>query len=209
MTARKRSGSRRPVERRSASARPVAKRTSRRLDRDAFNRPTLRVARDLLGKFIVRSFPGRRVSAMITEVEAYKGPQDLASHARRGRRTPRVEPLYGDGGTIYVYFVYGMHWLLNFSTAGRDRPEAVLIRGVLAEPDGARRPVVGPARVTRFLGIDKNLDGADATRSKELWLEDRGVRIPASRLRRGPRIGVDYAGPVWAAKPWRFWVDGP
>jgi DNA-3-methyladenine glycosylase len=145
---------------------------------------------------------------MITEVEAYKGPKDLASHARDGRRTARVEPLYGEGGTVYVYFVYGMHWLLNFSTAGREKPEGVLIRGVLADRDGERTRVVGPGRVTRFLGIDKKLDGADVTRSKQLWLEDRGVRIPARHRKRGPRVGVDYAGPTWAAKPWRFWVDG-
>jgi DNA-3-methyladenine glycosylase len=99
-----------------------------RLDRGVFNRPTLQVARDLLGKFIVRNDRGRRLSAMITEVEAYRGPRDRACHAYGGRRTPRVEPLYGDGGTVYVYLVYGMHWLLNFSTAGAEKPEGVLVR---------------------------------------------------------------------------------
>ena len=92
-------------------------REPQRLDRDAFNRPTLQVAHDLLGKFIVRNYQRRQISAMITEVEAYKGPKDLACHAARGRRTPRVEPLYADGGTVYIYLVYGIHWLLNFSTA--------------------------------------------------------------------------------------------
>src|SRR5689334_4101471 len=90
----------------------------KRWARDAFNRPTLTVARDLLGKFIVRADRGIRLSAMITEVEAYKGPRDAAAHTYNGRRTRRVEPLYRDGGTVYVYFVYGMHWLLNFSTVG-------------------------------------------------------------------------------------------
>ena len=180
---------------------------SRRLKRADFNRPTLRVARDLLGKFIVRSDGARKMSAMITEVEAYKGPQDLASHARGGRRTRRVEPLYGDGGIVYVYFVYGMHWLLNFSTAGPEKPEAVLIRAVLADPDGACEHVVGPGRLTRTLKVDKSLDGVDATTSKEIWLEDRGVRVPASRVKRGPRVGVDYAGEYWAARPWRFQID--
>jgi DNA-3-methyladenine glycosylase len=179
----------------------------RRLDRDAFNRPTLRVAREMLGRFIVRSDGGAPRSAMITEVEAYIGPRDLASHARNGRRTARVEPLYGDGGTVYVYFVYGMHWLLNFSTAGAGRPEAVLIRGILPDPSGARSPVVGPARVTRHLGIDKRFDGTDATRSERLWIEDRGIRVPRGRIRTGPRVGIDYAGPYWAARPWRFWID--
>jgi DNA-3-methyladenine glycosylase len=178
-----------------------------RLERDAFNRPTLQVARDLLGKFIVRRRGARRTEAMITEVEAYKGPQDRACHAYGGRRTPRVEPLYAEGGTVYVYLVYGMHWLLNFSTAGRDRPEGVLVRAILPDSDGEREPIVGPGRVTRYLQIDKRLDGTDVTGSGEMWLEDRGVRIPARNVRRGPRVGVDFAGPYWAARPWRFWID--
>jgi DNA-3-methyladenine glycosylase len=90
-----------------------------RLDRGAFNRPTLVVARELLGKFIVHRRAGRVVHAMIAEVEAYRGPMDRASHAYGGRRTARVEPLYRDGGTAYVYLVYGLHWLLNFSTVRR------------------------------------------------------------------------------------------
>lgn len=179
-----------------------------RLDRDAFNRPTLQVARDLLGKFLVVRRRGRETCGMITETEAYKGPKDLASHAARGRRTPRVEPLYADGGTVYVYFVYGMHWLLNFSTAGAERPEAVLIRGVLAGDGEGRVLVEGPARVTRHLRVDKALDGDDAVTSPRIRVEDRGVRVPASAVRRGPRIGIDYAGPYWAARPWRFWIDG-
>ena len=177
-----------------------------RLGREAFNRPTLAVARDLLGKFIVHR-RGRSVrSAMITEVEAYKGPQDLASHARGGRRTQRVEPLYGEGGTTYVYLVYGLHWLLNFATAGAEIPEAVLVRGVLAGTADAPEPVPGPGRVARHLRIDQRLDGLDATNSNRIWVEDRGIRVPARALRRGPRIGIDYSGPYWAARPWRFWI---
>ena len=179
-----------------------------RLERDAFNRPTLQVARDLLGKFIVRRRGARRIEAMITEVEAYKGPQDRACHAYGGRRTPRVEPLYAEGGTVYVYLVYGMHWLLNFSTAGRDRPEGVLIRAILPDSDREQTPIIGPGRVTRYLGIDKRFDGTDATTGAgSMWLEDRGVRIPPRSVRRGPRVGVDFAGPYWAARPWRFWIE--
>lgn len=257
-----------------------------RLDRSEFNRPTLEVARKLLGKVIVRRVsadpggeegdpaglrqaPHREVQALITEVEAYKGPRDLGSHAARGRRTPRVEPLYDDGGTVYVYFCYGMHWMLNFSTAGRERPEAVLIRGVLpvevlgsppdrthprrrargsgdvGEParthvrapdqsqvlgavrsgtqarvqDGRqgtsrghvvrpeRMEVSGPGRVTRHLSIDRNLNRVDACSSESLWVEDRGYRVPTRCVIRGPRVGIDYAGPFWASRPWRFRVD--
>jgi DNA-3-methyladenine glycosylase len=176
----------------------------RRLGRGDFNRPTLRVARDLLGKFIVRRHRGRLLQAMIAETEAYKGPRDLASHAAGGRRTARVEPLYGDGGTVYVYLVYGLHWLLNFSTAGRGKPEGVLIRGIVVESAGGSTLIAGPGRVTRHLKIDKQLDGADVTVSSALWLEDRGVRLPEKDLTRGPRVGVDYSGPYWAARPWRF-----
>jgi DNA-3-methyladenine glycosylase len=177
-----------------------------RLGRDAFNRPTLTVARDLLGKFIVRRQGGRCRAALITEVEAYKGPRDLASHARGGRRTRRVQPLYADGGTTYVYLVYGMHWLLNFSTAGEGRPEAVLVRALLAGSAEAPQPVVGPGRVGRHLGIDQRLDGIDSTTSDRIWVEDRGAGVPAGAVRRGPRIGIDYSGAYWAARPWRFWI---
>jgi DNA-3-methyladenine glycosylase len=184
---------------------PMAARTPFcRLGRADFEQPTLVVARALLGAFVWNA-RARRVG-MITEVEAYKGPHDLACHARKGRRTARVEPLYGPGGTVYVYLVYGMHWLLNFSTAGRGKPEGVLVRALLAE-DGTL--VDGPGRVTRHLAIDKRFDGVDAITSAQLWLEDRGVRVPPSRVRRGPRVGIDFAGPYWAARPWRFWIEEP
>jgi DNA-3-methyladenine glycosylase len=181
----------------------------KRLARASFNLPTLSVARDLLGKFIVRRHRGRQLAAMITEVEAYKGPTDRASHAFGGRRTPRVEPLYADGGTTYVYLVYGIHWLLNFSTAGAGTPEGVLVRGVLTA-DGAQPTLVsGPGRVTAYLRIDRRLDHVDATQSTDMWLEDRGIRIPARRIKTGPRVGIDYAGVYWSARRWRFWIDSP
>lgn len=181
----------------------------RRLDRAAFNRPTLDVARDLVGKFIVRKYRGRELSGMITEVEAYRGPRDRASHAYGGRRTTRVEPLYGDGGTAYVYLVYGIHWLFNVSTVGAESPEGILVRAIVADlGDGRKEAFVGPGRVSRYLRVDHRLTGADLTRSGAIWLEDRGVRIPSARVRRGPRVGIDYAGAYWAARPWRFWIEG-
>jgi DNA-3-methyladenine glycosylase len=175
---------------------------ARRWTRDDFNRPTLRVARDLLGKYIVRP---RGLSGMILEVEAYKGPRDRAAHSYGGRRTPRVEALYAEGGTAYVYLVYGLHWMLNFSTAGRGMPEGVLIRAVLAEG----KAVTGPGCVTRRLRIDGRLDREDTTTSKRLWIEDRSVRIPRSQVRASPRVGIAFAGPYWAARPWRFRVAAP
>jgi len=180
----------------------------RRLVRADYNRSTLLVARDLLGKYLVRRERGRTCAAMIVEVEAYKGPVDRAAHTHGGRRTPRVEPLYGDGGTAYVYLCYGIHWLLNFSTAGAGKPEGVLIRGIATNEDGSGF-LLGPGRVTRHLKIDQRLDGIDATMSDRLWVEDRGIRIAPRAVRRSPRVGVDYAGPYWAARPWRFQVLGP
>lgn len=183
--------------------------TRTRLTRASFNLPTLRVSRDLLGKFIVRRHRGLQLAAMITEVEAYKGPRDRAAHTFGGRRTERVEPLYADGGTAYVYLAYGMHWLLNFSTAGAGTPEGVLIRGVLTADGEKPRLVSGPGRVTAYLRIDRRLDHVDATRSTVMWLEDRGVRVAARRVMTGPRVGIDYAGAYWAARRWRFWIDSP
>ena len=183
--------------------------TRTRLTRASFNLPTLRVSRDLLGKFIVRRHRGRELAAMITEVEAYKGPRDRAAHTFGGRRTARVEPLYGDGGTAYVYLVYGMHWLLNFSTAGAGVPEGVLIRGILTADHAKPRLLSGPGRVTAYLRIDRRLDRIDATQSPVMWLEDRGIRLPARRIMTGPRIGIDYAGAYWSARRWRFWIDSP
>jgi DNA-3-methyladenine glycosylase len=183
--------------------------TRTRLTRASFNLPTLRVSRDLLGKFIVRRHRGRELAAMVTEVEAYKGPRDRAAHTFGGRRTARVEPLYGDGGTAYVYLVYGIHWLLNFSTAGAGTPEGVLIRGVLTADHAKPRLVSGPGRVTAYLRIDRRLNHIDATQSAVMWLEDRGIRLPARRIMTGPRVGIDYAGVYWSARRWRFWIDSP
>ena len=183
--------------------------TRTRLTRASFNLPTLRVSRDLLGKFIVRRHRGRELAAMVTEVEAYKGPRDRAAHTFGGRRTARVEPLYGDGGTAYVYLVYGIHWLLNFSTAGAGTPEGVLIRGVLTADHAKPRLVSGPGRVTAYLRIDRRLNHIDATQSAVMWLEDRGIRLPARRIMTGPRVGIDYAGAYWSARRWLFWIDSP
>lgn len=155
-------------------------------------------ARRLLGKFLVRTTSSGALAGMITEVEAYDGERDLACHARFGR-TARTEVMYAAGGVWYVYLCYGVHEMLNLVVGPPDWPSAVLIRG-LAE-------VSGPGRLTRRLGIDRRLNGKMATLESGLWIEDRGVRVPRSLVRATPRIGVDYAGPVWAAKPWRFTFD--
>ncbi len=180
---------------------------ARRLDRDFFASPTLQVARALIGKFIVRRDESGVRAAMITEVEAYKAPRDAASHAYGGRRTARVEPLYGEPGTLYVYLIYGLHWMLNIATVARDVPEGVLVRAVVGDVDSQPRIVDGPGKVAKQLRIERGLDGVDATVSEALWFEDRGVRVPRSRIRTGPRVGIDYAGEYWAARPWRFRIE--
>lgn len=161
-------------------------------------RDTVRQARSLLGKYLVRTGPAGAVAAMITEVEAYDGERDRACHAARGR-TARTAVLYGAGGHWYVYLCYGVHELLNLVVGPPGWPAAVLIRGV----DG----ISGPGRVTRALGIDRRLNARPAVPASGLHLEDRGVRIPARWVRTTPRIGVAYAGPRWANMPWRFLID--
>lgn len=160
---------------------------------------TVALARWLLGKQLVRRRADDRLDArMITETEAYHGESDRACHARAGR-TGRTEVMYGPGGVWYVYLCYGIHEMLNLVVGPPDWPAAILIRGV----EGA----IGPGRVTKALGIDRSLNRLSATQETGLWLEDRGLRVPSRLISATPRIGVDYAGPVWSAKPWRFTFD--
>jgi DNA-3-methyladenine glycosylase len=153
-------------------------------------------ARSLLGKHLVRRQPDGSVTAhLITEVEAYDGERDLACHAAKGR-TRRTAVLYGPGGHWYVYLCYGIHEMLNLVVGPPGWPSAVLIRGV----DG----ISGPGKLTRALGIDRRLNAVLAQPQCGLWLEDRGGSVPRRRIRATARIGVAYAGPVWAQKRWRF-----
>ena len=161
---------------------------------------TVALARWLLGKHLVRRFPdGREEARLICETEAYTGEHDQACHARAGR-TARTDVMYGAGGVWYVYLCYGIHEMLNLVVGPQDWPAAILVRGV----EGA----IGPGRVTKALAIDRKLNRASATDERSgLWLEDRGVLVPASLIEKTPRVGVDYAGPIWAEKHWRFTFD--
>lgn len=133
---------------------------------------------------------------MITEVEAYAGFRDRASHASRGK-TPQNHIMFGPAGMWYVYFIYGMHWMLNIVTAREGYPAAILIRGV--------EGISGPARVARFFTVGQRCNAKPARRSTGLWIEDRGVRIRPSGVMRSKRIGVGYAG-RWCHKLWRFYL---
>jgi len=187
-----------------------------------YARPTLRVARALLGKILVRRDRAGVTAGRIVEVEAYRGPADRAAHTAGGRRTPRNEVMWGPGGRLYVYFTYGMHHCCNVVTRTAGLPEAVLLRalepvhgvalmrrrrGVVAAraPDAAL--CRGPGNLCSAMGIGRTLNGADLIAGPVVILD--APTIPARRVARTPRIGVAYAGPD-AALPWRFVVrDSP
>jgi len=178
----------------------------------------LAVARDLLGRvLVVPDRGGGRVSGIIVETEAYRGPEDRASHAFGGRRTARTETMYGPGGTAYVYFVYGMYHQFNVVTNAVDVPHAILVRALeplegierMRRRRGRReteRLASGPGKLCIALGIDRSLDRADLA-GPRVWIEEGPRRVPSSAIARGPRVGIDYAGP-WAKRPWRFWIRG-
>lgn len=197
---------------------PETNSSASKLHREFYTRPNvLTVARELLGKLlVVPAQNGKRVSGRIVEVEAYRGPQDRAAHSYGGRRTKRTEPMYGLGGTAYVFFVYGMYYQFNVVTNVADKPHAVLIRAVepiegieLMRKRRGVRPdqnlTNGPGKLCIALGIDGRLDGVDLLGNK-VWLEE-SEKVPRSQVISGPRIGIDYAE-EWKAKPWRFWIKG-
>lgn len=163
-----------------------------------FNSNTDKIASELLGKFLVRKKGKRKLSVMITETESYDGPYDLASHASKGM-TERNKVMFGQPGFFYVYLCYGMHFMLNVVTEKNGYPAAVLIRGATAEN---KRILNGPGKVTKFLRIDKKINGKKINKKTGLWIEDRGIKNV--KIAKRARIGVSYAGPVWANKKLRF-----
>lgn len=193
-----------------------------RLDATFYQRDAVTLARALLGQRLVRVIDGQRLAGIIVETEAYLGLEDKGAHTYRGRRTQRNQHMFSPGGTLYVYFTYGMHYCMNVVASVEDDPVAVLLRAI--EPtEGldmmqARRPRArkvtdlcsGPAKLTAALAIDRSHDGVDLTRSEEVFIEATRRRpLPASRITVAPRVGIAYAG-EWAAKPLRFYVaDSP
>ena len=178
---------------------------SHRLPRSFFNRPTLRVAKELLGKYLVRELDGNLTRVRIVDVEAYIGQDDLACHASKGR-TKRTEVMFGPAGVAYVYLIYGMYDLLNIVTERIDFPAAVLIRGIEITPtpkSPSPSRIDGPGKLTRFLNIDRSLNGWDTTQGPPLWIEDPQETIARTHIQTFPRVGIEYAG-SWAHKPWRF-----
>ena len=186
-----------------------------RIEREFYMRDAVTVGKDILGKIIVKkTADGRIMSGRITEVEAYMGTTDKASHSYGGRRTKRTEVMYKEGGYSYVFLIYGMYECFNV-TAGREGdPQAVLIRGV--EPlenknlMWEKRKVKkerdisnGPGKLTKALGITREDNGADLTEGENLWLEDDGYKV--KDIIETTRIGIDYAEED-VLKPWRFYI---
>jgi len=169
--------------------------TGTRLSSAFFTRDVLFVAPELIGKTIALTQGNGIIRRfLITETEAYRGPEDMACHASKGR-TPRTEVMFHNGGKIYVYFVYGMYWMLNFVAGGENDPQAALIRGI--------EEFNGPGKLTKALGIDGSFYGVDLTTSNRIWVEDTGY---SPVIKTGPRIGINYAGNPWIRKPWRYYI---
>ncbi len=159
----------------------------------------LKVAKNLLGKFLIRRIGKKEIALIITEVEFYGGLNDKASHASRGM-TERNKIMFGKAGNWYVYFTYGMHWMLNIVIGPKDYPAAILIRGT--------DRISGPARITKYLKIDKKFNGKPINKKTGLWIENRGIKIKPLEIKSAKRIGVDYAGKYWSSRKWRFYFDG-
>lgn len=189
----------------------------RKIKKDFYNRETLKVAQELLGKFLVRKIGKKIIAGKIVETEAYVGLRDLASHASRGK-TVRTAPMFGPPGHAYVYLVYGLNYCFNIVTEKENYPAAILIRAI--EPaEGAdlmkryrkTQKLIfnltnGPGKLCQALKIDKSINMLDLTKNI-LWVEDRGVKIKSSEIVAAKRIGVDYAD-KYKNKPWRFYLRG-
>jgi DNA-3-methyladenine glycosylase len=184
---------------------------------DFYRQPVVEAARNLLGKRLVHQIDGQQISGWICETEAYDGESDRACHARSGK-TARNSVMYGEAGHAYVYFTYGMHWMLNCVCGDEGYPAAILIRALVPveglEYIANRREGIarkdwcsGPARLTRALSIGQECNGVSLTElSSGLYIEE-GMAVPENRMTRTPRIGIQYAGEPWVSLPWRFVVQ--
>lgn len=162
-----------------------------RLDDTFFHRDCPEVARDLVGKILVHRVNGQELRLRITETEVYRGEEDTACHAHKGR-TKRTEVLYAPSGTIYVYLCYGIHWLLNIVTGEEGQPQAVLIRAC----EGAE----GPGKLAKALAVTGELNRQSVLTS-DLWVEDDGF---SCEVVTGKRIGISYASQADQDRLWRY-----
>lgn len=177
----------------------------KKLPRPFYRRPAEIVAKDMLGKYIIVNKGKSRREGKIIETEAYIGPQDKASHAYKGKRTSRNKVEFLEGGYIYIYLVYGIHWQLNIVTGKAGDPQCVLIRALGSNP---KNLASGPGKLCRYLGLNKSFYGEDVAGGKKFWMEDRGEKIKKKDIASAKRIGIDYAGPYWAKRKLRFFLKG-
>jgi DNA-3-methyladenine glycosylase len=191
-----------------------------KLDRSFYlQEDVVSLARSFIGKILVSRLNNCTCSGIITETEAYNGITDKASHAYGGRRTRRTEIMYAEGGTAYVYLIYGIHSLFNIVTNKQDVPHAVLIRaiqpleGIACMEERRKKPATskgftgGPGVVSEAMGIHYSHSGISLL-GNEIWIEDRGIQVTDADIVAGPRIGVDYAGED-ALLPYRFNLKDP
>ena len=180
-----------------------------------YNRPTLTVARELLGARLVRIQDGVKLVGLISETEAYLGEDDLASHAKAGR-TIRTAPMFGPPGHAYVYFTYGNHWMLNAVTEREGFPAAVLIRAIqpiegievmMERRNG--RDTLGPGKLTQALGITKSENNTNLTEADSSLRIEAGIFVPDKSVTIGPRVGLNKTPEPWLSRPWRFLVKEP
>ncbi|MGC9046916.1 MAG: DNA-3-methyladenine glycosylase [Minisyncoccia bacterium] len=177
---------------------------AKRLKRQFFIDDTLKIAKKLLGKNIVVVYKNKKLIGKIVETEAYIGPIDKASHAYKNKRTKRNYIEYEQGGRIYIYLVYGLYYQLNLTTNTKGKPECVLIRAL--EPiKNITAETNGPGKLCKALHLNKSFYGEDVTKSKRIWLEDN-KDIKSSLIGHSPRIGINYAGPYWSKRYWRFFI---
>ncbi len=185
------------------------------LTREFYSHEPGYVARALLGKKLCRLVDGQLLAGLITEVEAYGGPEDSASHASKGQ-TPRNAVMFGKAGISYVYFIYGMHYMFNIVTEQKGRAAAVLIRALyptngiekmIRNRNGQARHIAdGPAKLCQALKIDFSINKHDLTNSKTLWLQS-GINVSNIHINSGPRIGIDYAAEKDKNAPLRYWLS--
>jgi len=193
---------------------------NKKLSRKFYLVDGITLAKKLLGKYIVRKLDSRKFIGKIVETEAYIGPKDKASHSFGGKITPRNQAEYLEGGHIYIYLCYGMYWQLNITANKNGKPECVLIRAV--EPINyssklkiknvklLRKLTSGPGKLCQWMKLNKSFNTEDLTKSKRIWIEDRGEKIKSSQIVKAKRIGIDYAGNFWKNKLWRFYIkDNP
>lgn len=182
-----------------------------KLSRKFYSRPASIVAKDLLGKYLVKRGNNSNIIGKIVETEAYVGVKDKASHTYKGKITPRCKPVYLKGGHLYIYLCYGIHWQLNIVTQTKGNPECVLIRALEPISNNNKNSkkinelANGPGKLCKWIGLDRSFNEEDLVSSKRIWLREGKEEIKKSRIITTKRIGIDYAE-EWADKPLRFYI---